>query len=164
MNIDRASLDRTLALLKNRLLQSRTPDGFWQGRLSGSALSTATAVFALATVDKSKYNSLIRRGIDWLSENQNPDGGWGDTIRSISNISTTLLCLSAFTISEPAFGGQGEALDETKPGGTAIPSTMLRTSLAESSRAGSPCHGQRYKETIAKAQSWLTGFAGQGEA
>ncbi|MCX5636862.1 MAG: hypothetical protein NTX52_04100, partial [Planctomycetota bacterium] len=24
--------------------------------------------------------------------------------------------------------------------------------------------GQRYKETIAKAQSWLTGFAGQGEA
>jgi len=136
MNIDRASLDRTLALLKNRLLQSRTPDGFWQGRLSGSALSTATAVFALATVDKSKYNSLIRRGIDWLSENQNPDGGWGDTIRSISNISTTLLCLSAFTISEPPLS----CLSQDKQG------------------------GQRYKETIAKAQSWLTGFAGQGEA
>jgi squalene-hopene/tetraprenyl-beta-curcumene cyclase len=143
MNIDKAALDRTLALLKNRLIQSRPPrlpvgrqERGWQGRLSGSALSTATAVFALVMVDKAKYDLLIRKGLDWLSENQNSDGGWGDTVRSRSNISTTLLCLSAFTISEPPLS----CLSQDKQG------------------------GQRYKETIAKAQSWLTGFAGQGEA
>jgi len=124
MNIDRAALDRTLALLRNRLLQSRVPEGFWQGRLSGSALSTATAIFALAMVDGAKYNSLIRKGLIWLGENQNQDGGWGDTVRSPSNISTTLLCLSAFAISEEP---------------------------------------QQHKQTIAKAQSWLTGFAGSLE-
>jgi squalene-hopene/tetraprenyl-beta-curcumene cyclase len=96
MDIDRAALDRTVTLLKARLLQSRTPAGCWQGQLSSSALSTATAVFALAMVDKTKYNSLICKGLEWLSANQNPDGGWGDTIHSQSNVSTTLLCLSAF--------------------------------------------------------------------
>ncbi len=29
-------------------------------------------------------------------ENQNPDGGWGDTTKSFSNISTTALCWAAF--------------------------------------------------------------------
>ena len=100
MDIDRAAIDRTVTLLKARLLQSRTPAGCWQGQLSSSALSTATAVFALAMVDKTKYSSLICKGLEWLSANQNPDGGWGDTIHSISNISTTLLCWSAFTIGD----------------------------------------------------------------
>jgi squalene-hopene/tetraprenyl-beta-curcumene cyclase len=107
MNIDRAALDRTLALLKNRLLQSRPPrlpagrqEWGWQGQLSSSALSTAAAVFALSMVDKAKHNSLICNGLGWLSKNQNSDGGWGDTVRSRSNISTTLLCWSAFAISE----------------------------------------------------------------
>jgi squalene-hopene/tetraprenyl-beta-curcumene cyclase len=131
MDIDRAALDRTVTLLKARLLQSRTPAGCWQGQLSSSALSTATAVFALATVDKTKYSSLICKGLECLSANQNPDGGWGDTIHSISNISTTLLCWSAFTIGDAPHrfkdtvtktelwltnaAGQGEALHRIKP-------------------------------------------------
>ncbi len=98
MNIDEAALDETLKALKERLMQARLPEGCWQGRLSGSALSTATAVFALSAVDKAKYNSLIRKGLDWLIENQNCDGGWGDTVVSLSNISTTMLCWSALAI------------------------------------------------------------------
>ncbi len=98
MNIDEAALDETLKALKERLMQARLPQGSWQGRLSGSALSTATAVFALSVVDKAKYNLLIRKGLDWLIENQNSDGGWGDTVSSLSNISTTMLCWSALAI------------------------------------------------------------------
>jgi len=109
MDINKNALDNTVAALKNHLLRSRVPKAWtgshppsagWQGKLSSSALSTATAVFALAIVDKEKYNSLIYKGLDWLRDNCNTDGGWGDTTESRSNISTTLLCWSAFAITE----------------------------------------------------------------
>jgi len=102
MNIDQPTLDKTLKALKDRLLQSRHPAGHWQGRLSSSALSTATAAFALSVVDKQKHAALIHKGIDWLIQNQNSDGGWGDTVSSLSNISTTMLCWSALAIAAPS--------------------------------------------------------------
>ena len=39
--------------------------------------------------------ALASAGLDWLAANANADGGWGDTTRSVSNLSTTLLCWSA---------------------------------------------------------------------
>ncbi|MGE5195325.1 MAG: prenyltransferase/squalene oxidase repeat-containing protein, partial [Deltaproteobacteria bacterium] len=39
---------------------------------------------------------LIDGGVAWIAANQNPDGGWGDTTRSFSNISTTMLCHAVF--------------------------------------------------------------------
>ncbi|MBN2317308.1 MAG: hypothetical protein JXM79_25520 [Sedimentisphaerales bacterium] len=98
ISIDNETLERTLAGLTDRLLAYRVADGYWQGRLSSSALSTATASFALALVDETRYESLIRKGLDWLRENQNADGGWGDTTESLSNISTTMLCWSALAV------------------------------------------------------------------
>jgi squalene-hopene/tetraprenyl-beta-curcumene cyclase len=100
MKVDEIALDKTLKALKERLIRSRLPVGCWEGKLSGSALSTATAVFALAMVDKKKYAPLIRNGINWLIENHNSDGGWGDTVKSLSNISTTMLAFSALTVAE----------------------------------------------------------------
>ena len=38
----------------------------------------------------------IDLGLSWLAANQNADGGWGDTTKSLSNISTTTLCWAAF--------------------------------------------------------------------
>lgn len=35
--------------------------------------------------------SLVSGGLQWLAEHQNGDGGWGDTVLSRSNISTTML-------------------------------------------------------------------------
>jgi squalene-hopene/tetraprenyl-beta-curcumene cyclase len=89
------------------LLAERTPDGHWIGELSTSALSTATAVSALALVQRDRepprpHDRLIANGLAWLAAHQNVDGGWGDTVKSISNISTTMLCRSAFHIAGAA--------------------------------------------------------------
>jgi squalene-hopene/tetraprenyl-beta-curcumene cyclase len=81
------------------LLAERTPEGHWVGELSSSALSTATAISALALVQKhtahTQHQALIDGGLAWLAANQNADGGWGDTTRSLSNISTSMLCRAA---------------------------------------------------------------------
>jgi squalene-hopene/tetraprenyl-beta-curcumene cyclase len=97
---DTTGLVTTIAVLRERLLAARGPQGYWQGRLSSSALSTATAVFALAVVDREKHSTLVERGLQWLCRNQNADGGWGDTVQSPSNLSTTMLCYSALAIPE----------------------------------------------------------------
>lgn len=78
------------------LLAELDPSGHWVGQLSSSALSTATAVTALATTDKDGHASLLQAGLDWLAGHDNPDGGWGDTVRSRSNPSTTALVWAAF--------------------------------------------------------------------
>ena len=86
----------------NALLAARNPQGHWTGRLSSSALATATAVCAFATVlrhsaePRCELHGLIEAGLKWLATHQNTDGGWGDTDRSISNISTTTLVWAAF--------------------------------------------------------------------
>jgi squalene-hopene/tetraprenyl-beta-curcumene cyclase len=100
IQIDEQALNDTVATLRQRLLASRNVQGHWVGRLSSSALSTATAVFALAQVDGTRHRSLIDSGLRWLCENQNTDGGWGDTVRSPSNLSTTMLCYSALAVAD----------------------------------------------------------------
>jgi squalene-hopene/tetraprenyl-beta-curcumene cyclase len=104
MNIDAAALDRTLATLTRRLLECRSPSGAWEGRLASSALSTATATVALILSDRhcgSCHSGLIRSGLGWLIAHQNDDGGWGDTVVSFSNLSTTALCWAALTAGIP---------------------------------------------------------------
>src|SRR5262245_16879925 len=89
------------------LLAERTPEGHWVGELSTSALSTATAVSALALVQKhvephNQFDPLIAGGLEWLGTHQNADGGWGDTVKSLSNISTSMLCRAAFHLTGAA--------------------------------------------------------------
>jgi len=91
----RAALDET----RRRLLSARTADGAWRGELSSSALSTATAVAALARVDPRAHAAPMARGVRWLVEHANADGGWGDTPQSRSNLPTTTLVWSALAIS-----------------------------------------------------------------
>ncbi len=98
--IDAKALQEILIQTQQRLLAARNQAGYWPGKLSSSALSTATAVTALAVVDRRNYQSLIENGLTWLARHVNPDGGWGDTVRSNSNISTTLLCWSAFAAAQ----------------------------------------------------------------
>ncbi len=119
------SLESRVARAKAKLLKKlrdlQTVDGHWLGRLSTSALSTATAVSALSlsfrATESSKAGSLAKSnknessaespsqwrqlsmaGCEWLRNNQNADGGFGDTERSHSNIATTYLVLAAWEL------------------------------------------------------------------
>ena len=96
--VDPDRLRSAYQVARDALLKERTAEGYWVGELSSSALSTATAVTALAIVDKTAHESLIDNGLRWLAEHQNTDGGWGDTVKSLSNISTTMLCRAAFRV------------------------------------------------------------------
>lgn len=127
MNLAIQEIDAAYNVLLNRLRDLQGPDGYWTGRLSNSSLSTATAVSALAicfgerqqpklSVSPSKPSSvlpstsaidyecpdswkcLIEKGCSYLCQAQNPDGGFGDTDRSHSNIATTLLAIAAWRI------------------------------------------------------------------
>jgi len=88
-------IETAFANTRAHLLSMRNTAGHWEGELSSSALSTATAIVALHGVDAVKHAALIQAGAQWLVTNQNADGGWGDTTISKSNLSTTLLCWSA---------------------------------------------------------------------
>lgn len=89
------NLKRIIESVEAHLLGMRSAAGHWEGWLSSSALSTATAVVALRGVDEARHRARIELGMGWLLANQNTDGGWGDTTVSGSNLSTTLLCWSA---------------------------------------------------------------------
>lgn len=95
-NLD--EIKNTVKRLEEYLLSCRNDKGVWDGRLSSSALSTAVASFGLWTFDKVKNKALVFQGLNWLKENLNKDGGFGDTTKSKSNLSTTLLCWSALSI------------------------------------------------------------------
>jgi squalene-hopene/tetraprenyl-beta-curcumene cyclase len=97
-------LDEFLTNTRRHLLNSRGAHGHWEGALSSSALSTATAVIALegfanspSCEDRLALKRLIDNGLSWLTRTQNADGGWGDTILSHSNISTTSLVWAAYS-------------------------------------------------------------------
>ena len=110
---DNDRLQAALREARRQLLAERDRSGHWVGELSTSALSTATAVSALILVERHDavdsrlgcfanesrelgISELIMRGLHWLADHQNADGGWGDTDRSYSNIATTMLVQSAF--------------------------------------------------------------------
>jgi squalene-hopene/tetraprenyl-beta-curcumene cyclase len=102
-----STIDAARRAVAARLLAERSAEGHWVGDLSSSPLSTATAVVALgldgrvAAAASARDDTLVKGGIAWLLSHQNEDGGWGDTDRSVSNISTTALVWAALAFAEP---------------------------------------------------------------
>ena len=93
--------------LRERLLGERTAAGHWEGELSSSALSTATAVCALSLVGG--HDVLVRDGIRWLVEDQHDDGGFGDAAGCPSNISTTTLAWATLSMHGSSAVARAEA-------------------------------------------------------
>jgi len=123
-------LQQALKAAAGHLVSQMGPEGFWEGHLSSSALSTATAVSALATAGGAGDRLLIDAGCRWLEGTQGIDGGWGDTPDSPANPSTTLLVLSALTLAGrrgPAVDGARACVDAASGGGPGgIAGTVLR--------------------------------------
>jgi squalene-hopene/tetraprenyl-beta-curcumene cyclase len=94
MNYGKLELSRLR--LRQRLLDARQQKVYWRGELSSSALSTATAAIALHMADSG--DPIAKAGMEAMERLQNPDGGFGDTDLSKSNLSTTALCWAAFLI------------------------------------------------------------------
>jgi hypothetical protein len=90
-NRSQSQFDEFSALLR----QKRNAAGYWEGRLSSSALGVAVAITALHFYDAKSNASEILPGLNWLETNINNDGGFGDSPESASNVSTSLLCYSA---------------------------------------------------------------------
>jgi squalene-hopene/tetraprenyl-beta-curcumene cyclase len=101
-------IEKTLRQARAKLLDLRSGEGVWRGKLSASALSTATAVVALALARREsgradeQRDRLIEQGMTWLATHANADGGWGDTVCSRSNLSTTTLVWAALGVSPEA--------------------------------------------------------------
>ncbi|MEZ5301755.1 MAG: prenyltransferase/squalene oxidase repeat-containing protein [Verrucomicrobiales bacterium] len=129
--IDRAALAAMLANTRRALLAERNAAGHWEGELSSSALSTATAMIALHCVDAAAHRSLIDGGRRWLVEHANAGGGWGDTTLSFSNISTTLLARAALSLCGEN-GAAAQEADRWIAGycGSAEPAAVARTVAA----------------------------------
>jgi len=106
----------TARYFEDRLLAAREPGGFWKGRLSSSALATATALIALS-LSGTKDEGPLTRAATWILQSTNSDGGYGDTPVSKSNMSTTLLVRAALLLR----GGAPRDIDdwiEKRAGGT----------------------------------------------
>ncbi|MDD4646024.1 MAG: prenyltransferase/squalene oxidase repeat-containing protein [Bacteroidales bacterium] len=89
--------------LAAQLLAERNNKGFWTGQLSSSALAVSVSVIAFHFYNTDELHADIRNGICWLINNQNQDGGFGDSPQSLSNISTSLLSYSALHITKDLF-------------------------------------------------------------
>ena len=129
MSLDPARLEAALQTARAALLAERNAEGHWTGELSSSALATATAVVALQQVQtqtSDNYSHYIKDGLDWLATHANTDGGWGDTTKSISNISTTTLCWAAFHQAPVEYAATVAAADAwlTKAAGGTSPENL----------------------------------------
>jgi squalene-hopene/tetraprenyl-beta-curcumene cyclase len=111
--VDPDRLSAAYETARRDLLAERARAGHWIGELSSSPLSTATAISALAIVERhaptaggrfadeireGALSKLIMTSVRWLARHQNEDGGWGDTDKSTSNLATTMLVRFAFAL------------------------------------------------------------------
>ncbi len=65
------------------LLRAQEKDGSWFGRWGANYVyGTGAVVPALVAAGVPPSKPVIRRAVRWLEEHQNPDGGWGEDMRS----------------------------------------------------------------------------------
>ena len=126
--------------LVRRLLDARAATDHWEGHLASSAVSTGTAVLALHLANRGRrqphaatLDQLIAAGTRWLTDHQNSDGGWGDTTRSRSNVSTTAIVWAALSTASSGIGAATPVVERAaewlrRAGGDVTPEA-LRTAI-----------------------------------
>jgi squalene-hopene/tetraprenyl-beta-curcumene cyclase len=70
------------------LIREQESDGSWFGRWGVNYIyGTSGVLAALALVAPDRHRQSIQRGVEWLVQSQNPDGGWGETCESYKDAS-----------------------------------------------------------------------------
>ncbi|MFI1580695.1 squalene--hopene cyclase [Embleya sp. NPDC020630] len=71
------------------LMEHQEADGSWFGRWGANYVyGTGAVVPALVTAGVDPRHAAIRRAVAWLETRQNPDGGWGEDLRSYDEAET----------------------------------------------------------------------------
>ena len=83
--------------LREFLMAHRGMDGYFESRLSDSAVSTAVACVALEIADAKHYANEIAAAKSWLITHQNADGLYGDSPESPANLTATFLAYVALS-------------------------------------------------------------------
>ncbi|MBW4417595.1 MAG: squalene--hopene cyclase [Myxacorys californica WJT36-NPBG1] len=93
--LETSSIDPTLIAALNPqriqraldyLEREQEPDGSWFGRWGVNYIyGTSGVLSALALVAPTTHQHIIKRGMNWLVQCQNSDGGWGETCASYNN-------------------------------------------------------------------------------
>jgi squalene-hopene/tetraprenyl-beta-curcumene cyclase len=70
------------------LRQDQTSDGAWYGRWGVNYIyGTWQVLRGVARIGEDLDAPYVRRGVRWLLDHQNPDGGWGESIASYEDVS-----------------------------------------------------------------------------
>ena len=103
MIIEKKELQQRANELGKLLVSELKPEGYWEGRLSSSALAVAVSVTALYFANEKENWARIEKGLNWLKANINQDGSFGDTSDSPGNVSTSLLVYAAANLFSDKF-------------------------------------------------------------
>jgi squalene-hopene/tetraprenyl-beta-curcumene cyclase len=130
------------------LLKNQESDGSWFGRWGANYIyGTGAVVPALIAAGVRPGKPAIRRAVRWLEDHQNPDGGWGEDLRSYD---------------DPALAGRGES--------TASQTAWALLALLAAGERDNPAT-ERAVEWLAKTQRddggwdepWFTGTGFPGD-
>ncbi|PTN08231.1 prenyltransferase/squalene oxidase repeat-containing protein [Mangrovibacterium marinum] len=117
--INDKQIDELIEVLQNKLAANRiSGDGSWRSTLSSSAISTSVSAFALYLADSKKHKALIEKGQQWLFNTMLPDGSWGDSPESPTNMTATLLSYAALFASGSPSAKTKVYLEQTLGGST----------------------------------------------
>lgn len=135
--------DHVYEEVRERVLAARDAEtGVWTGELAPSALATALAAAALAGGTAEEDTRLAGRGLAWLAAHANGDGGWGDTPRSISNLSTTLIAAAALGTHAADTGTDTGSQEAVRRGGAWIAARTGTTGFGAVAEALAKVYGK----------------------
>lgn len=95
--MEKQNLENQYKILTQKLIEEQNSQGFWTGRLSSSALGVSVSIVAIKLKGLPDHQERVNKGLLWLYQYVNTDGGYGDTPESESNVSTSFLCYAAVT-------------------------------------------------------------------